>query len=99
MNNKSKTKETKMIFPYREENYSANGKTITETSFLLNQYNCEDSRQNKYTCIKTIKNDMSMTIDEYESKIERAPENAIFNVAQGWNVKRFDDFLESINRK
>ena len=40
-----------------------------------------------------------MTIDEYESKIEKAPENAIFNVAQGWNVKRFDDFLESINRK
>ena len=51
MNNKSKTKEMKMIFPYREENYSANGKIITETSFLLNQYNYEDSRKNKCTCI------------------------------------------------
>jgi hypothetical protein len=96
---KPKTKRTNMVFPYREEYISANRKMVVETSFLLDKRNNKGDFGNRYVCIKTVKDDTNMIIDEYFTKAEAAPENAIFNVAQGWNEESFNKFLKSMKKK
>lgn len=49
--------------------------------------------------IKTIKDDFGMIIDEIiTNKIEQAPKNARFNVAQKWSRVKFDNFVCLMDR-
>jgi hypothetical protein len=84
-----------LIFPYRIDE---DGQRI-EMSFLIKKNNFDVGAQ--YSCIgiKTIKDNFGMIIDEIiTKKIEQAPKNARFNVAQKWSKDRFDNFVYSMRK-